>query len=213
MARPAVADAVESEADNVAEKGSAEDLGGIRARIDDIDEGIGGDDEAEERGAQAHDGGPAKPAGKPVAECRCPDEWDGEHRDVGELVVRDGSIGEDLECLLRMDADVCQEEKNQHQDTGETDGVDRGAVARMQACEPRGDEVVPTGGHGETGDAGEDEAGGGDETELHEQDRGHGEEVGEAGVAECVAQGLGDGGDVVDVSPREGEDRAGAGDG
>ena len=67
MARPAVADAVESEADNVAEKGSAEDLGSIRARIDDIDEGIGGDDEAEERGAEAGDGGPAQPAGQACA--------------------------------------------------------------------------------------------------------------------------------------------------
>ena len=86
------------------------------------------------------------------------------------------------------------------------------AVARVETGEPCRDEVIPACGHGETGDSGEDEAGGGDEAELQEQDGDHGEEIAEAGVAECVAEGLGDGRDVVDVSAGEGEDGAGSGD-
>ena len=62
--------------------------------------------------------------------------------------------------------------------------------------------MVPAGGHGETGDPGEDEAGGGDEAELDEQDGGHGEEIAEAGVAECVAEGLGMGA-MKSMWPRE----------
>ena len=59
----AVAGAVEGVADDVAQKSSAKDLGGVGARVDDVDEGIGGDDEAEERSAEAGDGGPAEPGG------------------------------------------------------------------------------------------------------------------------------------------------------
>ena len=71
---------------------------------------------------------------------------------------------------------------------------------------------VPAGGHGEAGDSGEDEAGGGDETELQQEDGGHRDEVGEAVVAECVAEGLGDRGDEVDVAAGERDDGAGAED-
>ena len=124
----------------------------------------------------------------------------------------DGGVGEDLEGLLGVDADVGEKEQQKDERAGEDDGVDRCAVARVEAGEPGGDEVIPAGGHGETGDSGEDEAGGGDEAELQEEDGGHGEEVGEAVVAEGVAKGLGDGSDVVDVSAGEGEDGAGAGD-
>ena len=93
-------------------------------------------------------------------------------------------------------------------DAGEDDGVGWRAVAGVEAGEPGGDEMVPAGGHGEAGDSGEDEAGGGDETELQEEDGDHGEEIGEAGVAEGVAEGLGDGGDEVDVAAGEGERRS-----
>ena len=55
----AVAGAVEGVADDIAEEGGAEDLGGVGAWVDDVDKGIGGDDKAEERGAEAGEGGPA----------------------------------------------------------------------------------------------------------------------------------------------------------
>src|SRR5271154_989685 len=82
----------------------------------------------------------------------------------------------------------------------------------MEASEPDGNEMVPAGGHGETGDAGEDEAGGGDEAELQEEDGHHGEEVRDTVVAEGVAEGLWDGGDVVDMAAGESDHGAGAGD-
>ncbi len=80
----------------------------------------------------------------------------------------DGGVGQNLKGLLRVDADVREEEQKQDEDAGEDDGVVRRAEARVKASEPRGDEVVPAGGHRETGDSGEDEAGGGDEAKLHE---------------------------------------------
>jgi len=111
-----------------------------------------------------------------------------------------------------VDADVGEDEKENDERAGEDDGVDRGAIARVETSEPCGDEVVPAGGHGEAGDSGEDEAGGADETKLQEQDGDHGDEIAEAAVAESIAQGLGDGGDEVDVATRESDDGAGAED-
>ena len=40
------------------------------------------------------------------------DEWDGEHGEVGEFVVGDGGVGEDLEGLLRVDAGVGEDEQS-----------------------------------------------------------------------------------------------------
>jgi hypothetical protein len=111
-----------------------------------------------------------------------------------------------------MNTDIRENEKQKNQDAGEDNGVRWRAIAGVETGEPDGNKVVPAGGHGEAGDAGKDKAGGGDETKLHEQDCGHGKQIGEAGVAEGVAQGLWDRRDVVDVSAGEGEDRAGAGD-
>ena len=51
---------------------------------------------------------------------------------------------------------------------------------------------------GRRGDAGEDEAGGAEDPELHEQNGGGGECARGAAVAECHAEGLGDGRGVVD---------------
>jgi hypothetical protein len=180
--------AVEEIAEGVAEEGGAEDFGCVGAGVDDVDEWIGGDEEAEERGAEAGDGGPAEPAGEGCAESGGSDEWDGEHGEVGEFVLSDGGVGEDLEGLLRVDAYVCEEEEEQDEGAGEGDRVDGGAVAGVKTGEPGGDEVVPAGDEGETGDSGEDEAGGGDEAELQEQDGEHGEEAGEAAVAKGVAE-------------------------
>src|ERR1700761_7112285 len=141
---------VKGVAGDVAEQRCAENFYGIRPGIDDVDEWIGGDDEAEERGTQSHDGGPAKPAGEPVAQCRRAYQWNGEHGDVREFIVRDGRIGKNLKGLLRVDADVCKKEKDQDQSAGEPNGVDRRPVSRMQASEPCRNEVVPARSHGET---------------------------------------------------------------
>ena len=54
----------------------------------------------------------------------------------------------------------------------------------------------------QAGGSGEEVAGGADEAELEEGDGGHGEDAAEAAVAEGEAEGLGDGGDEVDVVPR-----------
>ena len=141
------------------------------------------------------------------------DYGDGEHGYVGELVVGDGGVEEDLKGLLRVDADGGGEEQEEHEGAGEGDGVGGGAEAGVEAGEPGGDEGVPAGGHGEASDSGEDVAGGSEEAQLQEGDGGYGDDVSDAVVAEGEAEGLGDGSDVVDVAGAGvGEDGAGAED-
>ena len=139
-----VAGAVEGVANDVADKGGAEDLGCVGAGIDDVDEGIGGDQQAEERGAETRQGRPADPAGQFRAEGPGSDERDSEHGEVGDLVVGDGGVLEDMEGLLRVDADVPEDEQKQNERAGEDRGVDGSAIAWVEAGEPGGDEVRPS---------------------------------------------------------------------
>src|ERR1700728_1777413 len=139
--RATVASAVEGVADDVADKRGADDLGGVGAGVDDVDEGIGGDQQTEEGGDEAGDGGPANPAWEGGAEAAGSDEWNGEHGEVSDLVVGDAGVGEGLKGFLRSDSYVAEEEKQQDERTGEDDGVRRGAVARVKAGEPCRDEV------------------------------------------------------------------------
>src|SRR5271154_4509537 len=87
LVTPAIACSVEGEADDVAEQSSAEDFGSVGACVDDVDEGVSGDEETVEGGAEAGEGGPANPAGKRSAESFGSDERDREHGEVGDLVV------------------------------------------------------------------------------------------------------------------------------
>ena len=115
------------------------------------------------------------------------DYGDGEHGYVGELIVSDGGVEEDLEGLLRVDADRGCEEQDEHEAAGEGDGVGGSAEAGVEAGEPSGDEGVPAGCHGEAGDSGEDVAGCSEETQLQEGYGGYGDDVSDAVVAEGEA--------------------------
>src|SRR5258708_6299296 len=64
------------------------------------------------------------------------DEWDSEHREIRELVVGDGGVREDLKCFLSVDADVGEDEEKQDHRAGEGDGVDRSAIAGVEAGQP-----------------------------------------------------------------------------
>src|SRR5580700_7708336 len=129
-----VAGAVEGVADDVADEGGADDLCGVGASVDDVDEGVGGDKQTEECGDEAGDGGPANPPGERCAEGFGSDERNREHREVSDLVVGDRGVGESLEGLLRADADVAKEEEEKDERAGEDDGVRGGAMAWVKAC-------------------------------------------------------------------------------
>ena len=187
-------------------------MSGVGKRSWNGDDGKDGDDEAEECGGEAKSRGEAEPARETMAERGRGKDRDGEHGHVGESVVGDRGDDHELECLLNASVERSGKQDGEDEQRGEEDGVGGSFAAGMDACEPVGEQVIPSGGEGEPTGSGEDEAGGADEAKLERGDGGDGKEIAPAGVSEGEAKGLRDGRDDVDGAVSEGEDGAGAED-
>ena len=142
----AITHPIENVSDQVTNQRSAENLGGVSAWIDYIDERIRGNQQAEQGCYESGDRGPANPSRQAPAQDSGSGQRNGEHGEVRKSVVGDGGVGEDLEGLLRVHAYVSQQQDEQDQRARAGDGVRWRTEAGMKAAKPAGNELVPTGG-------------------------------------------------------------------
>ena len=79
-------------------------------------------------------------------------------------------VFEKLVGFLRVHAGGAYEDQREDERGYAGDGVGGRGAAWVQAREPLGDEMVPTGRHGESRNSGEEITGGSEETELEQED-------------------------------------------
>lgn len=101
--------------DEVTENGRAENLGSVGARVDNIDEWVSRDEQAEECRAETNERGPLEPHRQRPAESGDSGKRNGKHCEISKFVMSEAGIREDLEGFLRVHSDICQhsEQKNE----------------------------------------------------------------------------------------------------
>ncbi len=186
---------------------------GVSAAAGDRDDRDNGGSDEEEGHERAGSGEDAKPERSSEDVRAGKEQGNSEQREVGDGVAGESPDLQEFEGFLIAHADEHGDAGEQCDHAEEKNGVDGSAVLLIQASEPSGEEVVPTGAHGQAAVSGEIQAKAGEIVGEQTENRERNEEVGQRRIVEGYTEGLGNGADNVDLIGRDvGKNRAGAED-